>query len=283
MKSFLSMPQDKSILGIALGKFDGMHLGHQSLWKHLPKQSVLLCIENYGDSLTPYKEMYSPYPIVSINFEEIMQWDGRHFLDILMDKFPLLQKLVVGYDFVFGRDRAYKAEDLKHLFNGEVNIVPQFCINNISVHSSSIKTFINNGDMPNASAMLGRYYSIQGEVIKGQNLGSKALYATLNIQTHRYILPQNGVYASFTKIDNEILQSVCFVGNRLSTDGVFSIESHILDREISIKNGIANVYFVQKIRNNQKFNDLALLKEAISKDIIESKELLAKADMRYLI
>lgn len=275
MKSFLSMVENENVRGIALGKFDGMHLAHRALFTHLPPQSVLLCIESTGNLLTPHKELFSPYPIISVAFEEIMQWSGEYFMQILKDKFPLLQTIVVGYDFAFGKDRAFNASDLPHLFSGEVIIVPQFCINGIGVHSSLIREFIRYGDMENANAMLGRYYAIQGRVITGQNLGAKALYATINLHTQRYVLPQDGVYASFTRVNDEILPSVCFVGHRLSTDRAFSIESHILEKEIYLKSNVTDIYFVQKIRDNQSFSDLSLLKKRITQDIIESKQILS--------
>ena len=66
MSSFLSMPQDETLQGLALGKFDGMHLAHKALFAYLPPKSALLCIESKGEALTPYKESYSPYPILKI-------------------------------------------------------------------------------------------------------------------------------------------------------------------------------------------------------------------------
>ena len=282
MSSFLSMPQDETLQGLALGKFDGMHLAHKALFAYLPPKSALLCIESKGEALTPYKESYSPYPIISINFEDIMQWNGAYFMEILQSKFPSLQCIVVGYDFAFGKNRAYSANDLTHFFNGKVVVVPQFCINGIGVHSSVIKTSIRNGNMFEAATMLGRYYQVRGSITTGQNLGAKSLYATINIHTQHYILPQNGVYASFTHINGELMPSVNFVGHRLSTDNAFSIETHIIDKELwDITDKEVEIYFVQKIRDNQKFANLEFLKKQITQDIRESKAILAQANIAY--
>ena len=277
------MPKNEHILGLALGKFDGMHLAHKALFAHLPPQSALLCIESKGASLTPYKEPYSPYPIISINFEDIIDWSGAHFMKVLNDKFPSLHTLVVGYDFAFGKDRAYSANNLAHFFNGKIVIMPEFCVNGIGVHSSLIKEYIRNGDMKSATHMLGRFYALRGNIISGQNLGSKALYATINIEVGEYILPQNGVYASFTQLENEILPSVSFIGNRLSTDDAFSVETHILEQNIhTLSDNKASIFFVQKIRDNQKFEHLYLLKEAITQDIAQAKEILRNANKNLI-
>lgn len=282
MKSFLFSDAQYPYKTLALGKFDGMHLAHQALLKHLDEQSALVCIENDNggeELLTPLaiKKELCKYPILVFPFEHIREKSGSEFLKILKNHFPSLQKLVVGYDFYFGKDRAFNASDLPHLFDGEVVIVPEFKINALSVHSSLIKELIRHGDMEMARSMLGRYYHLQGIIIKGQNLGSKELYPTLNLKTTHFIIPQEGVYATFTKADSILYPSVSFVGHRLSTDRQFSIESHILDTNITLKEQIASIYFVKKIRDNQSFNDLKELKARITSDISESKAILQNA------
>ncbi|TLD96981.1 bifunctional riboflavin kinase/FAD synthetase [Helicobacter jaachi] len=283
MRNFLSIHSDEHILGLALGKFDGMHLAHKELFKHLNKHCALLCIESQGLSLTPNKAPYSPCEIISVHFEDIAKWSGQQFIATLTQKFPNLQKLIVGYDFCFGKDRAFSASDLPHLFHGEIIIVPQFCMQGVGVHSSVIRELIRYGDMELANAMLGRYYHIQGEIIKGQNLGARQLYATINLQSQNYILPQDGVYASFTELEGEIMPSVCFIGHRFSTDRCFSIESHILDRNLTCRANNAKLYFVRKIRDNQSFSDLTLLKNRISKDIATAKDILHNAKQSCIV
>lgn len=213
-----------------------------------------------------------------------MEWGI--FCKKLKEKFRALEKLVVGYDFCFGKNRAWNAEDLADLFGGEVIIVPEFCIKDQVVHSSVIKQAIKQGDMKNAKALLGRYYHIQGRVVKGQNLGSTQLYATINIETSRYVLPQNGVYASFTKLQNRIYKSVCFVGHRLSTDGAFSIETHIIDKDFVAEDRISvdsvNVCFIEKIRDNRTFSDLGELKSRIAKDISQAHYILDSASLAFV-
>lgn len=286
MKSFLSMPEDRRITHLVLGKFDGMHLAHKELFKHLGESGAVLCIESGGELLTLDKELYCDKEMIFVEFSDIKEWNGAYFVKKLKEKFRALEKLVVGYDFCFGKNRAWNAEDLADLFGGEVIIVPEFCIKDQGVHSSVIKQAIKQGDMKNAKALLGRYYHIQGRVVKGQNLGSTQLYATINIETSRYVLPQNGVYASFTKLQNRIYKSVCFVGHRLSTDGAFSIETHIIDKDFVAEDRISvdsvSVCFIEKIRDNRTFSDLGELKSRIAKDISQAHYILDSASLAFV-
>lgn len=287
MKSFLSIQEDRRITHLALGKFDGMHLAHRELFKHLGESGAIFCIESSGELLTPNKELYCDKEMIFVEFSDIEEWSGEYFIKVLKEKFRALQKLVVGYDFCFGKNRAWNAGDLVGLFGGEVVIVPEFRIQTQGVHSSVIKESIKQGDMQSSKAMLGRYYHIQGGIVSGQNLGAKQLYATINIETSRYVLPQNGVYASFTKLQNRIYKSVCFVGYRLSTDGAFSIETHILDGHFSSQDVVGvesvNVCFVEKIRDNRTFSDLSELKSRISKDILQAHSILDSASLAFVV
>ena len=286
MKSFLSMPEDRRITHLALGKFDGMHLAHKELFKHLGESGAVLCIESSGELLTPNKELYCDKEMIFVEFSDIAEWNGAYFVKKLKEKFRALEKLVVGYDFCFGKNRAWSAVDLVDLFGGEVVIVPEFCIKDQGVHSSVIKQAIKQGDMQSVGAMLGRYYHIQGGVVSGQNLGAKQLYATINIETSGYVLPQNGVYASFTKLQNRIYKSVCFIGQRLSTDGAFSIETHIIDKDFVAKDrvsaGSISVCFVKKIRDNRTFSDLGELKSRIAKDISQAHYILDSVSLAFV-
>lgn len=277
MKNFFSISQNADIKNIALGKFDGVHLAHQELFKHLDKQGCVIIIDKSdSECLTSIddRERLIPYSTFLLPFKEIHMWNGEEFIKFLKLKLPNLEKIIVGYDFRFGKDKNYGADDLKDLFNGEVIVINEVKNHNIPLHSSIIKELINFGDIKLANKLLGRNYTLKGEVIKGQNLGSKELYPTINIATKNYILPGNGVYASFTYLKDIRLKSVSFVGNRLSTDRIFSIETHILDKDIILKNENISIEFIQKIRENRHFNELNKLKIQIQKDINEAKNIL---------
>ena len=195
----------------------------------------------------------------------------QNFITLLKKEFVDRRKVSVKYDFMFEIKRSCQASDLKKLFDGEVQIVKEYFHKGISVHSSVIRKLLQEGRVDEANSFLGREFAIEGEVISGQGLGKEELYPTLNLKVREYILPKDGVYATRTKIDKKIYNSVSFIGNRISTDGEFSIETHILDESILAPKHL-EVFFVKRLRDNQKFDSLSELKKQINQDINEARE-----------
>lgn len=267
----------KKIRSIAIGGFDGMHIGHQHLFAELGEEGCIVVIETGYANLTPKKERehFTHYPVIYLELEEIRHLDGEGFVAFLQEKFPLLEKIVVGYDFHFGKNRKYSHVDLQILFGGEVHVVDEVKYHGDSVHSHKIRAKLQIGDIKGANAFLGHNYSIKGEVVAGQGIGKKELVATINIESSGYLIPKEGVYTTLTRIDDEehFHPSVSFVGHRVTTDGSFAVESHILDGQLLCERE-ATISFVDFIRNNQKYDTLEALKIQIKKDIaIASQEL----------
>jgi len=262
---------------IAIGGFDGMHLGHQALFKELGENGTIVVIETGYANLTPAheREHFSNHSLLFVKLENIRHLDGQGFMQFLQKKFLKLDKIVVGYDFHFGKDRKYSFNDLKEMFSGEVVVVDEVKHNDDSIHSHKIRAKLKIGDIKSANDFLGHNYTIRGEHIRGQGLGAKELVATVNIHTKGFLLPKEGVYATVTRLDYEehFHPSVSFIGHRVTTDGTFAIETHILDGEVLCEEK-ASISFVSFIRDNKKFDTLQELKIAIDEDIqIASKEL----------
>lgn len=267
----------KEINAIAIGGFDGMHLGHQELFHHLGERGAIVVIETGYANLTPKKERenFTHYPIRYLELDAIRHLGGAAFVAYLKEEFLSLKKIVVGYDFHFGKDRRYSFEDLGRLFDGEVVVVEEVSYKGDSIHSHKIRTKLTIGDIKGANSFLGHNYTIRGKHISGQGIGKKELVATINITTEGFLVPKEGVYATLTRIDDEehYHPSVSFVGHRVTTDGSFAIESHILDGEVVCRDKAA-ISFVAFLRKNEKFETLELLKAAIKKDIANaSREL----------
>ena len=267
----------KNSTHIAIGGFDGMHIGHQHLFNELGDNGTIVVIETGYANLTPKKERenFTKYPILYLALDDIRHLDGVEFIVFLQDKFPKLSKIVVGYDFHFGKDRKYSFKDLDTMFDGDVKVVDEVTLHNDSIHSHKIRQKVSIGDIKGANAFLGHNYTIRGKIVKGQGIGKKELVATINIEAKEFLTPKEGVYVSLTRIDNEehYHPSVSFVGHRVTTDGSFAIESHILDGEVACSES-ASISFVSFIRDNKKFDSLDELKVAIQKDIAQaSKEL----------
>ena len=262
---------------IAIGSFDGIHLGHKELIKRLGENGALFVIDKDHANLTPgvKRSLYSKYPCMYYHFLKVKDLSGEEFVELIKKEFKNLKKIVVGYDFAFGKARSCRAEDLKKFFDGEVEIVEEFKYNGISVHSSLIRELLTSREVEVANRLFGREYSIHGRIIKGQGLGKKELYPTINIEIKDYLLPSDGVYASRTKIKERVYDSVSFIGNRMSTDGKFSIETHILDKDVEVSEvEEVEIFFVKYLRENRKFETLEELKKQIELDIENAKSAL---------
>jgi len=254
------------IKSIAIGSFDGIHLGHQAL---IDKADALVIIERNSGYLTPgYKRsLFTSKLCCFYHFDTIKSLTPEAFVHKLEVDFPALETIVVGYDFHFGKNKAGNAQLLNTLSDKEIVIIDQVSLDEIPVHSRTIKAFLREGKIELANKLLGRTYYIQGRVIQGQGLGKKELVPTINLNVKEYQLPLEGVYATRTLIDGQWLNSVSFLGHRVTTDDSYAVETHILDREIDEVSGEMALEFVDFIRINQKFESLDALKKQIHEDI----------------
>jgi len=272
----------KNAKAIAIGGFDGMHIGHQKLFSALGDAGAIVVIETGYANLTPsrLRERYSHYPIMYYPLDDIRHLDGEGFISRLFETFPQLEKIVVGYDFHFGKDRRYSFKDLNDLFDGEVEIIEEVALHGDSIHSHKIRAKLEIGDVKGANAFLGHNYTLHGKIIQGQGLGKKELVATINLKTEGMLLPKEGVYASLTRIDDEdhFHPSVSFLGHRVTTDGSYAVETHILDETI-VANDNASISFIAYIRENQRFDSLDALKKAINEDIKVAKRALSSVSL----
>ena len=280
MPNFSTLLTKDNITAVAIGHFDGVHRGHKELLKRLGVYGGLVVIDKNKANITPglKRAEYSRYPCFLYDFNEIKGLSGDEFIALLKRDFKNLQKIVVGFDFRFGRGRAWDKYDLARIFDGEVEIVDEFCFEGMGVHSSAIREYIKQGEIYKANLLLGREYSIEGRVIKGQGIGSRELVPTLNLDVKSYLLPREGVYATRTRIGYKTYGSVTFIGNRVSTDGNFSVETHVLNENITDARDVA-VCFIKRLRNNRKFASLEELKRQIYIDIKQAMEFVGVCDL----
>ena len=327
-----------NVRAIAIGNFDGMHLGHQKLFEHLGEHGAIIVILAGGDAkLTPFasRGAYTQKKLFYCELSKIKNLSGGEFIELLEQNFINLQKIVVGEDFRFGRDRACGVEFLRREFRGQTCVLGEFCLSGGGVHSSKIKELLSRGRCEEAAELLGRNYEICGRIVRGQGRGAREFVATLNLDASGYFMPKSGVYATLARAGSKEFASVSFLGHRLSTDGAFAIETHILGDfagfeaglnsaqdyapccggqaahsarnldEISACNSVeistqnfasiesldaenknleaadknsgakfACVKFIEFLRENRKFSDLAQLKEQILKDASEAEAVL---------
>ena len=219
------------VRAVAIGNFDGMHIGHQKLFEHLGEHgAIIVILAGGGAKLTPFasRDAYTQKKLFYCELSKIKNLSGGEFIELLEQNFINLQKIVVGEDFRFGRDRAWDVEFLRREFHGQTCVVGEFKVGS-GVHSSRIKELLSRGRCEAAAELLGRDYEICGRIVRGQGRGAREFVATLNLEPGRFFIPKSGVYATVTSVRGARYKSVSFVGERLSTDGAFALETHILE------------------------------------------------------
>lgn len=260
------------IRSIAIGAFDGIHSAHLVL---IDKADAVVVIERNSAILTPgyTRAKYINKPIFFYHLDKIKELSPSKFVELLLGNFPLLEEIIVGYDFGFGKDKSGDVSTLKEFFKGKVTVMETIKLEDTAIHSRVIKNLLREGKLEKANKLLGRTYQLCGEVVCGQGLGGKRFVPTLNVNVKEYLLPKEGIYATRTGINSIWHKSVSFIGHRVSTDGKFAVETHILDKEIHGVKGKIEISFAKFIRENRKFDDFDELKCQILDDIKTVREM----------
>jgi riboflavin kinase/FMN adenylyltransferase len=262
------------VKSIAIGTFDGMHRAHMEL---ISMVDEVVVIEHGRGSLTPgfRRSDFSPKPCAYRVLERIKEMSPTAFIASLVEDYPKLEKIVVGYDFRFGKDREGTPETISALFGGEVVVVDEISVNGVAVHSGTIRRLLSAGDIESANSLLGRRYRIVADVVEGQGLGRKELVPTINLDVKEYMLPAEGVYATMSLVDGEWYRSVSFFGHRRSTDGSYAVETHLIDIDMARRPREVSVEFISRIRENRRFDKLSDLRMRIYEDIEKALSILS--------
>lgn len=293
LKDLCDFPQmDEAALTI--GNFDGCHLGHQSLFaeidtRHpgLPKAAVtfsetpsaVIHPEHYsGDLFSEGMKLralkYHRFdPILSLDFTAVRNIPPRDFIAFLAGRVRKLS-LYVGFNFRFGRDNAGNTQSLKalaHELGFSLHVHEPFRLNGNVVSSSAIRKFIENGQMEEASEMLGRPYWFESTVEKGDQIGRTIDFPTLNFALNRQVIPGKGVYLTYLAHQKQCYLSMTYVGQRPTLDGKsLRIETHVISpdgRFTGIPYGEkTGLFWVRKIRGEKKFHNLDELKKTLYND-----------------
>jgi len=252
-----------------------MHLAHQQLFSNLDENGGIIVIQTAYANLSPCvcRSKYTKFPLFYYPLDEIKHLSGELFIKLLKEEFPKLKKIVVGYDFHFGHMASCGIEQLKELFDGEIKIVDEFKLDGIAIHSRVIREYLRDNKLSLANKFLGYNYNLSGIHIKGQGIGAKQFVATINIDIKEFLIPQEGIYKTKTMLGDKVFNSVTFIGHRVTTDGKFAVETHIVDDNFNMDIPIkVSIEFIRKIRDNKKFELFEDLKAQILEDIKEAKK-----------
>ncbi len=277
---------------VAIGKFDGVHIGHKELLKCASAYaneaglvSVSLIINsNSSNKLLTNEEREKTiksngvdYCVIQNLTQEFMSLSAQGFVDNILVKKLNCVCVVVGYNFRFAKGRSASADDLKRICNERgirCKIVPKVTCDTtdgvITASSTNVRSFLEKGDVKKASLILGRYYSISGRVVHGKEIGRTIKFPTANIEICENIfIPKNGVYHTRVLIDGFAYSALTNIGDNptVNNNGNITIETNILNFEADIYNKNIQVEFIERIRDEKKFNSLEELKKQIQKDI----------------
>ena len=289
---------------LALGSFDGLHLGHKKVIKAILKEPIgvptvvsfwphpreVLFGESRLRLDLPNEKTFLLEPLgieqlVLVPFNKnLASKSAETFVEEVLVKTLHAKHIAVGENFRFGRNREGDTSTLKKIgasLGIKISIVPIVEDNHGRLSSSRVRKALNDGDLKHAKYLLKRPYTFRGTVEKGRGLGKKIGWPTANLKIDgRKFLPSLGVYAAWASIANkkERFLAVMNMGPQPTIDpnSLSAVEVHLLDKEINLLGHELIIEPVQRIRLQKKFENIDALSEQISLDAILAKEILTK-------
>jgi riboflavin kinase / FMN adenylyltransferase len=292
---------DNCETGVALGNFDGVHIGHRTLIVNLVNycreknlKSVVYTFRNHPKKITSSKgipgkiicdeQKFKLLRELGVDYTVLVEFDEyqrtlepeRFIKEILKDKLNMVY-CVVGFNYHFGHKAAGNTELLEKLRNKlqyNLTVVNAIKIQDEVVSSTKIRQLIGKGDIAKANLFLGKNFSIRGVIVHGKGNGKKFGFPTANISLEKeLILPNPGVYFTKCIVHNKIYHSVTNVGfNPTLGKNPLSVETHILDYDENIYGQEVEILFFQKSRNEMKHSGVDQLIERVNDDIQLTKK-----------
>ena len=288
---------------LALGSFDGLHLGHKKVIKAILKEPIgVPTVVSFwphprevlfGESRlrldlpnekTFLLETLGIEQLVLVPFNKTLaSKSAETFVNEILVKTLQAKHIAVGENFRFGRNRKGDISTLKKIGTSlgiKISIIPILEDNHGRLSSSRVRKALNNGDLKYAKYLLKRPYTFRGTVGKGRGLGKTIGWPTANLKIDgRKFLPTLGVYAAWASIANkkELFMAVMNMGPQptIDSNSLSAVEVHLIDKEINLLGQELIIEPVQRIRLQQKFESIEALSKQISLDAILAKEILA--------
>jgi len=290
---------------VTIGNFDGVHIGHQSLFHEV----VLKATELQGTSVAM---TFDPHPLrvltkrrnprlITLNEQkkeliaatdldvliivpftrEFAAIEARDFVSDLLVKRIGMKAVIVGKDYSFGKNREGDINLLQALgreLGFEVVLadwIKASLRNEGRISSTRIRKLVAAGDIEKAQKLLGRHYQIRGTVVQGRNRGGKLLgFPTANIALQDELCPKTGIYAVTVDWEGRLYQGVANIGySPTFDDHIFTVEVHILDFHENLYGQKIKINFLKRIRDEIKFNGIEALSSQIRNDIAVARNL----------
>ncbi|MBI2328228.1 MAG: bifunctional riboflavin kinase/FAD synthetase [Chloroflexi bacterium] len=285
---------DKDML-LTVGVFDGVHLGHRylisQLTEHARQQNLLSGVVTFRqhprEVLSPLTRL--PYltnlaerakllkeagvaAVIILSFtQELAQLSAHQFVSLLK-KHLRMRGLLIGPDFALGRNKEGNADTLRQLgreMNFSVTVIPPQRVNGEVVSSTAIRNALADGDMKRVTNLIGRSFSLQGQVTTGAGRGAGLGFPTINLEIEpKQALPADGVYATWTYIDGEAHQSVTNIGRRPTFGGnERTVETYILNYQGNLYGRQLKIDVIERLRDEKRFDTVEELKKQMAADV----------------
>jgi riboflavin kinase/FMN adenylyltransferase len=289
---------------LTIGSFDGIHRGHQHLIAQVVARAKQLGIASALVTLHPHPKVVlrsnSPLRYLS-TIEERLDWlrplgldyvvvfpfsletsqiRARDFAQLLIDHLRM-QEIFCGKDFALGYKREGNVDFLRALGAEKgfaVHVVEPQAFDGQIISSTRVRELVAQGDLSEAARSLGRYPSVRGRVIKGDQRGRTLGFPTANLAiAERRLIPADGIYAVRIKIGEQWWGGAANIGVRPTFDnGARLVEVFVLDFSGDLYDQVVEVQFIQRLRAELKFESVAALIEQMQRDVVETRRILAE-------
>ncbi|OYD09945.1 bifunctional riboflavin kinase/FAD synthetase [Paludifilum halophilum] len=296
----LRMEPSRPAIALAIGYFDGVHLGHQAVIGRArrfaedqgiatgvmtfhPHPREVLGKAKMNHYLTPLPEKLNAFEALGVDRTYVMAFD-REFASLSKEAFieevlaPLnVRGAAVGFNFSFGRGAEGKAEDLVRLGEGKfrVEVTPPIDQNELPLSSTRLRQAVREGRVDIAGQILGRPYALAGEVVHGDRRGRLIGFPTANLRLGEpYMVPDHGVYVVQASWGNTSRYGIMNIGVRPTFDDPtprLTLEVHLLDTDVDLYGKQLRVEFLHRLRPEVKFDSVDALVDRIRKDEREAR------------
>ena len=296
----------EKLFHLAVGNFDGVHLGHQKIITKLVNEAAQDDRSSAILSFNPHPRQFfsknlDRYQIIglekkhqllkelgvtdlfSLHFDQsVANLSPSNFIDKIIVQKLQVKKLVVGYDFRFGKNREGDTLLLRdhaaiHGFSLEIIEPIQNDISEEIYSSTAIREAIRAGDVKKAKSMLGYSWTMEGEVIHGDRVATGMGFPTANLSPHKQIYPLKGVYVVQILLNDKIIKGIANFGERPTADGTkLLLEAHLFDFDEDIYGKDLEVIPLFHLRPEKKFSGIEDLQTQISQDIDTARKYLVE-------
>jgi len=291
-----------------IGNFDGVHLGHREIFRRvrsaaadLNGTSVVITFEPHPLTVVPSTRQISLITtatekealieaagidcLVIIPFtREFARRSAREFVDEVLVGRIGVSRIIIGYDYAFGRNREGGTALLTELgreLGFEVEVLTPIGENGHVFSSSEIRRMVREGEVNSVVPLLGRHFSLGGRVVHGHHRGKVLGFPTANVVSDHELIPADGVYAVKVRVDAALFDGACNIGTKPTFgEEARTIEVFLFDYDGVLYDRDLRIFFIERLRGETAYPDAEALRCAIASDVVRCREILGAAVLR---